>query len=138
MRTLAGWCVNHRRLVLLIWALVLVVSLGLSNAVGTAYSNSFNFPKTESFDAIKLLQASAPKDSGDTEQIVFATTGGAKVTDPAVKASIDKMMGKIAKLPHVGRVASPYTAQAATQISADGTVAFIPVTPANPQTESMT
>jgi RND superfamily putative drug exporter len=128
MRTLAGWCVNHRRLVLLIWGIVLVVSLGLSNAVGTAYSNSFNFPKTESFDAIKLLQASAPKDSGDTEEIVFATTGGAKVTDPAVKASIDTMMGKIAKLPHVGRVASPYAAQGATQISADGTVAFIPVT----------
>jgi RND superfamily putative drug exporter len=128
MRTLAGWCVNHRRLVLLVWALVLVVSLGLSNAVGTAYSNSFNFPKTESFDAIKLLQASAPKDSGDTEQIVFATSGGAKVTDPAVEASIDKMMGRIAMLPHVGRVASPYTAQGATQISADGTVAFIPVT----------
>ena len=103
MRTLAGWCVNHRRLVLLIWGLVLVVSLGLSNAVGTAYSNSFNFPKTESFDAIKLLQASAPKDSGDTEQIVFATSGGAKVTDPAVKASIDTMIRKIEKLPHVGR-----------------------------------
>ena len=90
MRTLAGWCVNHRRLVLLIWAIVLVVSLGLSNAVGTAYSNSFTFPKTESSDAIKLLQASAPKDSGDTEQIVFATSGGAKVTDPDVKASIEQ------------------------------------------------
>jgi RND superfamily putative drug exporter len=128
MRTLAGWCVNHRRLVLLIWAIVLVVSLGLSNAVGTSYSNSFNFPKTDSFDAIKLLQASAPKDSGDTEQIVFATSGGAKVTDPAVKASIDTLIGKIEKLPHVGRVASPYTAQGATQISADKTVAFIPVT----------
>ena len=128
MRTLAGWCVNHRRLVLLIWAIVLVVSLGLSNAVGTAYSNSFSFPKTESADAIKLLQASAPKDSGDTEQIVFATSGGAKVTDPAVKASIEKMMGEVQKLPHVGRVASPYTPEGATQISADQTVAFIPVT----------
>jgi putative drug exporter of the RND superfamily len=128
MRTLAGWCVNHRRLVLLIWAIVLVVSLGLSNAVGTAYSNSFNFPKTESFDAIKLLQASAPKDSGDTEQIVFATSGGAKVTDPDVMASINEMIGKIEQLPHVGRVDSPYTAAGASQISKDGTVAFIPVT----------
>jgi RND superfamily putative drug exporter len=128
MRTLAAWCVGHRRLVLLIWAIVLVVSLGLSGSVGTSYSNSFNFPKTDSFDAIKLLQASAPKDSGDTEEVVFATSGGAKVTDPAVKASIDTLIGKIEKLPHVGRVASPYTPQGATQISADKTVAFIPVT----------
>ena len=118
MRTLAGWCVNHRRLVLLIWAIVLVVSLGLSNAIGTAYSNTFTFPKTESFDAIKLLQASAPKDSGDTEQIVFATSGGAKVTDPDVMASINEMIGKIEQLPHVAPVASPYTPQAGDPRSA--------------------
>jgi putative drug exporter of the RND superfamily len=128
MRTLAGWCVNHRRLVLLIWAIVLVVSLGVSSAVGTAYSNSFSFPKTESFDAIKLLQASAPKDSGDTEQIVFATSGGAKVTDPAVKASITTMIGKIEKLPHVGLVVSPYSTAGVDNVNANKTVAFIPVT----------
>ncbi len=128
MRTLAGWCVNHRRLVLLIWAIVLVVSLGLSNAIGTAYSNSFSLPKTESSDAIKLLQAAAPKDSGDTEQIVFATSGGAKVTDPDVMASINKMIGEIEKLPHVGLVTSPYDPQGAAQVNADETVAFISVT----------
>ena len=82
MRTLAGWCVRHRRLVLLIWAIVLVVSLGLLKTVGSDYSNSFSFPHTESSDAIALLQASAPKISGDTEQIVFATSDGVKVTDP--------------------------------------------------------
>ncbi len=128
MRTLAGWCVNHRRIVVLIWAIVLVVSLGLSKSVGSAYSNSFSFPNTESSDAIKLLQASAPKDSGDTEQIVYATSGGVKVTDPAVKASITKMINKIEALPHVAPVTSPYSALGAHQINADKTVAFIPVT----------
>ena len=28
MRTLAGWCVRHRRIVVLLWLLVLVVSVG--------------------------------------------------------------------------------------------------------------
>ena len=55
MRTLAGWCVRHRRLVLLIWAIVLVVSLGLVKSVGSDYSNSFSFPHTQSSDAIALL-----------------------------------------------------------------------------------
>ena len=27
MRTLAGWCVRHRRLVVLLWLLVLMVSI---------------------------------------------------------------------------------------------------------------
>jgi putative drug exporter of the RND superfamily len=127
MRTLAGWCVRHRRLVLLIWAAALILSLGLVKGIGSDYSNSFSFPHTQSSDAIALLQASAPKISGDTEQIVFATSDGVKVTDPAVKASITEMISKIEALPHVAPVTSPYSAAGARNINADGTVAFIPV-----------
>ena len=29
MRTLAGWCVRHRRIVVLLWLIVLVASLGI-------------------------------------------------------------------------------------------------------------
>ena len=128
MRNLARWCVDHRRIVLVAWAIVLVLSLGISKSVGSAYSNSFSFPNTESSDAIKLLQAAAPKDSGDTEQIVYATSGGVKVTDPAVEARITKMISKIEALPHVAPVTSPYSAAGAGYINPDQTVAFIPVT----------
>jgi RND superfamily putative drug exporter len=128
MRTLAGWCVNHRRLVLIIWAIVLILSLGISKSVGSAYSNSFSFPNTESSDATKLLQAAAPKDSGDVEQIVYATSGGLKVTDPSVEKRITTMIGKIEALPHVAPVTSPYGALRHTNISHDKTVAFISVT----------
>jgi RND superfamily putative drug exporter len=128
MRTLAGWCVSHRRIVLVVWAIVLVLSLGISKSVGTAYSNSFSFPNTESSDAIKLLQAAAPKDSGDTEQIVYATSGGLKVTDPSVEKRITTMIAKIEALPHVAPVTSPYSAAGARNINPDKTVAFIPVT----------
>jgi RND superfamily putative drug exporter len=128
MRTLAGWCVRHRRLVLLIWAIVLVLSLGLVKSIGSDYSNSFSFPHTQSSDAIALLQASAPKVSGDTEQIVYATSDGVKVTDPAVKSRITAMISKIEALPHVAPVTSPYSPASANDISADKTIAFISVT----------
>jgi putative drug exporter of the RND superfamily len=137
MRTLAGWCVRHRRLVLLIWAIVLIVSLGLLKTVGSDYSNSFSFPHTQSSDAIALLQASAPKVSGDTEQIVFATSDGVKVTDPAVESRITDMISKIEALPHVAPVTSPYSAAGANNINADQTVAFIPVT-LNQQVQNLT
>jgi putative drug exporter of the RND superfamily len=127
MRTLAGWCVHHRRWVLIIWAIVLVGSLGLVKSVGTAYSNSFSFPNTQSSDAIKLLQAAAPQISGDTEQIVYATSGGVKVTDPAVEQRITSMITRVEALPHVAPVTSPYSAAGARDINADHTVAFINV-----------
>ena len=92
MRTLAGWCVRHRRLVVLFWFVALIGSIGLVSSTGTAYSNSFSFPNTESANAIKLLQSVAPKQSGDTEQVVFGTSDGARLTDPAVGLRVDKMV----------------------------------------------
>jgi RND superfamily putative drug exporter len=128
MRSLARWCVTHRRLVLVIWAIVLILSLGLVKSIGSDYSNSFSFPHTQSSDAIALLQASAPKVSGDTEQIVYATSGGVKVTDPSVESRITTMISKIEALPHVAPVTSPYSAAAANDINPDKTIAFISVT----------
>jgi RND superfamily putative drug exporter len=128
MRTLAGWCVLHRRIVLAVWAVVLVVSLVLgSGVVKSAWSDSFSLPNTESSNAITLLQQSAPKQSGDIEQIVFATSGGQKVTDPAVEARINAMLAKIQKLPHVTTIVSPFTAQGARDINGAKNTAFAQV-----------
>ncbi|HVA05133.1 MAG TPA: MMPL family transporter [Acidimicrobiales bacterium] len=128
MRTLAGWCVRHRRLVMLLWLIVLIATFTLSRVVGSSYSDSFSFPNTQSADAIKLLQSVAPGRSGDTEQIVFATSGGASVANLSVKSRIDAMIQRVEALPHVGSVVSPYTTAGVHNISADKTVAFIPVT----------
>jgi RND superfamily putative drug exporter len=127
LRTLSGWCVRHRRLVVLIWFVVLVGASLLGKSVGSAYSNSFQLPHTQSTDAIALLQSAAPKNAGDTENIVVATTGGAKLTDPAIATRVDDMIKKVETLPHVVNV-TPYTSPAgAKHMNADGTIAFIPV-----------
>jgi RND superfamily putative drug exporter len=94
MRTLAGWCVGHRRAVLLFWFALLVGSIALVSSVGTNYSNNFNFPHTQSFDAINLLKSVAPGRSGDSEQIVFGTSGGAQVSDTDVGLRINKKRSK--------------------------------------------
>ena len=89
MRALATWCVRHRRIVALLWVAALVVMTVISQAVGSAYSNNFQPPNTESTQAIALLKAAAPKLAGDTEQIVFQASGGTRVTDPGVEARIE-------------------------------------------------
>ncbi len=131
MRTLAGWCVRHRRIVLLLWAAVLVSSLALVITLHADYSNNFNFPHTESSDAINLLKSAAPGHSGDTEEVVFGTANGTSLNDPAVGQRINAMVDKINALPHVTHVTSPFDASGnlvtTTNVNANHTVGFIQV-----------
>jgi RND superfamily putative drug exporter len=128
MQSLAAWCVRHRRLVLLFWIVALVAMTAVSQSVGTAYSNNFNLPHTESTQALALLQQAAPSQAGDTEQVVFQTSGGRTVRDPEVEASVNAMLAKLATVPHVSKIVSPYSPEGATQVSRDGTIAFARVT----------
>ena len=41
MTTLARWCFQHRRIVIGVWLLALVVGGVLTQTVGTAYSDQF-------------------------------------------------------------------------------------------------
>jgi RND superfamily putative drug exporter len=128
MRSLASWCVHHRRLVVAGWLLVLVLTIGLASAAKSNFSNSFSLPGTDSSRAISLLQAASPKVSGDTEQVVIGTSAGRSVTDSAVRARVEVMLASLAKVPHVTRVVSPYAAGAAVQISPGHEVAYATVT----------
>ncbi|MGZ8579243.1 MAG: MMPL family transporter [Actinomycetota bacterium] len=127
MRRLANWSFHHRRIVVGAWLATFVILFGVSRAIGTGYSNNFTLPSTESTQALELLQAAAPQESGDTEQIVIGTSGGVKVTDPDVQQRVQAMLAKVAELPHVVGVVSPYAPEGAAQVSPDGTVAFATV-----------
>jgi RND superfamily putative drug exporter len=128
LRSLARWCVRRRRLVVLFWVVGVIVVTVLSRVAGSAYSNSFSLPKTQSTEAIQLLQAVSPKVSGDVEQIVFGTSHGLEVSNLTVRARIDEMLAKVAKVPHVSNIVSPFGPHGATQISKNRTVAFATVT----------
>ena len=131
MRTLAGWCVRHRRIVVLLWLLVLVGSVFMVQQVGTQYSDNFNFPHTESADAVNLLKSVAPAHSGDTEEVVFGTSGSARLTDPAIGQRINELVAEINALPHVTAVTSPYDTAGnlvgTTDVNANHTVGFLQV-----------
>src|ERR1700723_372476 len=131
MRTLAAWCVHHRRIVVLLWIVVLVVSIFSVSAAGTDYSNNFSFPHTQSFDAINLLKSVAPSHSGDMEQVVFGTSGDARLTDTDVGQRINTMVDKNNKLPNVAAVTSPFNSSgnlvATSNINTDRTVGFFQV-----------
>lgn len=128
MRALATWCVRHRRSVVLAWLVLLAAVTAMSRAAGTDYSNNFSLPKTQSTEAIHLLQAVSPRVSGDTEQVVIGTSDGKRVTDPDVESRVTTMLAAVARVPHVTNIVSPYGADGAGHVNANNTVAFANVT----------
>ncbi|MGP0052838.1 MAG: MMPL family transporter, partial [Solirubrobacteraceae bacterium] len=128
MRRIARWCFRHRWLVVAAWLIVAVGMNAAHAALGSNYAQNFTLPHTQSEEAIALLQRSAPKASGDTDQLVVAADRG-RVTDPAVRARLDRLLAKVARLPDVTEIGSPYAAgRAATQISPSGKIAFATIT----------
>lgn len=127
MPRLARWCLDHRRIVVTGWILLLVVAVFVESNTGSSYSASNQLSGTQSATAQSLLQRSAPSVSGDTERIVLATKTGT-VRQPAVRSSVQAMLANVARLPNVGTVSSPYTPAGARQISASGSIAFATVT----------
>jgi len=128
MIRLARSSFRHHRLMVAGWLLAAVVVLGLSSVIGSKFNSNFNLPGTDSQAAVSLLSHNFPTASGEGDQVVFQSTHGTTIRSPSVKAAATTALAKVAKVPGVASVVSPYTTAGATQISRDGTVAFARVT----------
>jgi RND superfamily putative drug exporter len=127
MTSLARWCFHRRWIVVGLWLAALVVGNVIAGSLGAHYVNDFNLPGTDTQRAFDLLKQDFPAQNGDIDQIVIHARTG-QVTDPGMKAAESAMLGKVAALPHVLAVGSPYAGPAgAAQISRDGTIAFATV-----------
>jgi len=126
MRRLAHWSFVHRRIVLAGWLGVLVLTFFIGSITGSNYASGTKLSGTESATAQSLLQQAAPSVSGDTERIVFATKQE-QISQPAIRSAVEATLAKVARLPDVTGVTSPYTAAGAKQVSRDGQIAFATV-----------
>ncbi|MGW2566589.1 MMPL family transporter [Streptomyces sp. NPDC001537] len=125
---MARWCYRHRLVVLLLWVGALF-GLGFSaSTAGTNYANVFSLPDTDSKSAYDLMEKAFPNTSGDTDTVVWKVDRGS-VRDQAVRSRIIPALDKIAKMPGVGAVTSPYAGpRGAAQISGDGRIAYAQLT----------
>ena len=126
MAVFARWCYRHRIVVVVAWLLILGGVIGADCTLGNAYSNSFTLPGTESAKALSLLSAALPKQSGDSDSIVWHVSSGT-VNDPSVRTRITALLQLVAKSRSVAAVRSPYAPAGVTQISRDGTTAYATV-----------
>jgi putative drug exporter of the RND superfamily len=123
MRRLGTWTTTHPKTVILAWIAALVVVGFAAASAGSAFSENFKLPSSDSQRAVDLLESRFPSQSGDTATIVFKADGGA--ASPAVKRRMTAVFGEIEKVPHVSGVASPYGGAGA--ISANGEIAYATV-----------
>lgn len=127
MKNLARLSYRRRWYVLVAWIVLFIGINVAAQAAGSAYSNNFTFPGTNSTHAEALLAAGFPQQSGDVDQIVFHVTSGTLAKD---QSKIDTMLAKIAKLPEVGSVSSPFcpatqpTCLGAVQMSKNKQIAY--------------
>ena len=126
MRVVARWCFQHRFVVLGAWIVVLAATFLGASSTGSNYTAGTQLSGTPSAQAAALLQRAAPSVAGDTEQIVFEAKTG-HVSDPAIRAQIQRMLANVSHLRYVSGITSPYTAAGAKQVSPTGTIAFAQV-----------
>ncbi|MFE7211843.1 MMPL family transporter [Streptomyces sp. NPDC057611] len=130
MAALARWCVRHRLVVVLLWLLAFGGVTAAASVTGSAYSNDYEVPGTDSARATQLLKEGFPGLGGDSDTVVWHTTSGT-VRAPDVEQTMTRTLDKIAALPQVASVTSPYKdpdAQGSDQISPDGHTAYATVT----------
>jgi putative drug exporter of the RND superfamily len=128
VRSFAWWSVRHRRWVISGWVVLVLALVGLSQAAGgAAYNNNVTLPPGYgSQQAQALLQQHFPQAAGDQDQIVVHTSAG-PLTDPAVRGRLQAMFARVARLPHVVGVTSPYDSRGPA-IARDARTAFATVT----------
>src|SRR5947209_12556086 len=125
MLKLTRWTTAHRRLVVLAWIVLAAAVLGASQTVGSRTANNLSLSNTDSQRAVDLLQGRFPAQAGDADQIVFRTRTG-KLADASTRAAIAPMLARVARLPHVAGVVSPYE-NGAGAVSKAGTIGFATV-----------
>src|SRR5438132_3111307 len=125
MLTLTRWTTARRRVVVLAWIVLAAGVLGASQTVGSRTANNLSLSNTDSQRAVDLLRNRFPAQAGDADQIVFRTRTGT-LTDASTRAVVTPLLVRIARLPHVTGVVSPY-ATGANAISKSGKIGFATV-----------
>ena len=126
MSAIARWCFRHRFVVIAAWVVALAGLTALGQAVKSNYNNSFSLPGTGSTMAQQLLARAVPAQAGDSDTIVWQVSTGT-VRDRMVEVKMTRVLNRIATMPEVAAVVSPYGPHGAGQISRDSRIAYATV-----------
>jgi RND superfamily putative drug exporter len=120
------WCISHRRVVVVAWVAVALLTTVLASSAGRRWATNFSLPGTESQRAYDLLNREFKAQSGDVDTIVFHVSHGT-IDSPAVRKAISPLLARVSAFPHVAEIINPYGARGQVQVSHDRMTAFATV-----------
>ena len=121
----AGWCYDRRRLVLALWLLAIIGFSVAGQSAGGELLKTFDLPNSDAAKAFTILGQDFDR-PGDTGQVVWKATGGGSPTDRVVQHTVQPVLDRLASMPHVVAVSSPFDADPANQrfVSHDQPIAY--------------
>jgi putative drug exporter of the RND superfamily len=125
VRRFGGWTTTHRKTVILGWIAALILVGFAAGSAGSAFSENFSLPSSDSQRAQDLLESRFPARSGTTATIVFRASRGAR--SAAVERRMSAAFAEIERVPHVSEVATPYAGGGAAAVAANGEIAYAAV-----------
>src|SRR4029077_2701950 len=99
MQRFGTWCTNHRKTVILGWVLALIVIGFAAGSAGSAFSENFELPSSDSQRAVDLLEKRFPAQS--RENVTMPSRAPAGVESPPVRRKMSAAFAAIEKVPHV-------------------------------------
>src|SRR3982751_169305 len=117
---MAHWRGRHRKKGFWGWLAFVVVVFALGNAVGTTQISDVDQFSGESHRAEVALDRSGLR---PVKESVFIQSDELTVKDPAFRAAIEDVTGRLSKVPYVENVRSPLTG--ASAVSGDGHAALV-------------
>ncbi len=117
--------VRHHRWFISVWALAAVGILVLAGALDGQFSDNFRIPRSQSQQALDLLERDFPRAAGDSALVVFESPAG--ITSSSVEPGVSAAVAALQKLPHVTTVTDPYGPLGSATISKNGDIAVVTV-----------
>src|SRR3954451_20465498 len=117
---MAVWSGRHRKKAFWGWLAFVVVVFMAGNMVGTTQISDVDNFSGESHRAEVALDRSGLR---PVKESVFIQSNGLTLKDPAFRAAVDDVTGRLSKVPYVENVRSPLTG--ASAVSADGHAALV-------------
>jgi RND superfamily putative drug exporter len=121
LERLGGFAARRYVIVIAGWLVILVGLFGARHAFGGDYVNNYTVSGSESANGLNVLNSTFSKQGGYGGQIVFYAPG-AKVS--AHQSAVNQATTNVAKLPHVIKAVSPFSAPNTGQISKNGSIAY--------------
>ncbi|WP_300083794.1 MMPL family transporter [Propioniciclava sp.] len=121
----ASWRAPKR--VIAAWFAVLVLLGGLVGVLGAQFDNEFRIPGASSQAALDQLRMTFPEAAMSSATMVVIAPAGQTMTDPAVRAELERAASELERIDWVNTVQLPYSEYLNGLISDDGAAALLTV-----------